>query len=199
MGYVIMWYQSNCKFSRFVISLIIANIVHELQSSVTLFHVFLWSPDWQSSFFKDHYRHVDRGKWDENNIVKMLKASACENMRVIYLFTHWTKKVTWPNLKSTAQECIILLGEKVIVNQNAAEHKCKRKSLMRTWYLISKTWKKYNGSCEDFRGRSFHDRHRMTTFILSVLSENTISTGEMILLIVILLTVIAVICHPMYS
>lgn len=47
-------------------------------------------------------------------------------------------------------------------------------------------------------GRSLHNRHIMTTFILFVLSENTLSAKN-ILLIVILLTVIAVICHTTHS
>lgn len=55
------------------------------------------------------------------------------------------------------------------------------------------------GAVKIFRGRSLHNRHIMTTFILVVLRENTLSTGKMILLIVILLTVIAVVCHAMYS
>lgn len=49
------------------------------------------------------------------------------------------------------------------------------------------------------RGRSFHNWHIMTTFNLFVLSENTLSAKKIILLVVILLTVIAMICHARYS
>lgn len=55
------------------------------------------------------------------------------------------------------------------------------------------------GTVKISRGRLLHNWHIMTTFILFVLGENTLSTKKMILLIVILLTVIAVICHAMYS
>lgn len=49
------------------------------------------------------------------------------------------------------------------------------------------------------RGRSFYNGHIMTTFNLFVLTENTLSAKKIILLVVILLTVIAVICHARYS